>query len=435
MIAARPTALETPARRVFGSHAVRASAIRLSWGMADQAVSSLTNFVVGIWVARTLGLVEFGIFSLVWVTYSVVQNIARGLATDPFVVRFSGVPTALWRDAATRASGTALSVGCAAGLVSVLGGIAVGGTIGSAFIALGIVLPALMLQEGWRYVFFAAGVGQKAFVNDLIWAAALVPAVLLAAQDGTVFGFVLAWGLACVPAAVYGCAQVGALPCMSSTRAWLHEQRDLGYRYLAENVAGSGSGQIRMYGLGAIAGLADVGAVRGSQLLLGPFFLVLMGLGVAAVPEATRVLRGNPHRLERFCMVLGGLQAVAALGWGILLLLLPDAAGTFVLKEVWPSAAALIVPITLTAASAGLSTGGAAGIRALGASRRSLSAQLFGTATHIAGGVGGAVINGAASSSWGVAGAAMVSTAYWWWQLRAGVRDHIATTHGDVERG
>ena len=35
---------------------------RLGWGVADQAVSSLTNFAVSIYVARTLGAVQFGAF-------------------------------------------------------------------------------------------------------------------------------------------------------------------------------------------------------------------------------------------------------------------------------------------------------------------------------------------------------------------------------------
>jgi hypothetical protein len=43
---------------------------RLSWGVADQAVSSLTNFAVTIYVARMLGATQFGAFSLAYVTYA-----------------------------------------------------------------------------------------------------------------------------------------------------------------------------------------------------------------------------------------------------------------------------------------------------------------------------------------------------------------------------
>ena len=36
--------------------------------------------------------------------------------------------------------------------------------------------PALLLQDGWRFAFFAAGQGHKAFVNDMVWAVAHDPA-------------------------------------------------------------------------------------------------------------------------------------------------------------------------------------------------------------------------------------------------------------------
>src|SRR5205823_1731271 len=154
---------------------------RLSWGLGDQAVSSLTNFAVSIYVARSLGITAFGIFSLAWVTYGVVLNVSRGLATDPLVVRFSGVAPAAWRGAVRQASGTALSVGVASGVLCVLVGISIRGQVGVAFLGLGLVLPALLLQDSWRYAFFAAGAGHKAFVNDMVWGIALVPAMFVAA--------------------------------------------------------------------------------------------------------------------------------------------------------------------------------------------------------------------------------------------------------------
>src|SRR5882757_6173597 len=130
---------------------MRGMAGRLSWGLADQAVSSMTNFAVGIVVARSLGVTAFGVFSLAWVTYGVVLNVSRGLGTDPLMVRYSGVPIGEWRAGVSRASGTAFVVGVAGGAVSVLFGLVVDGAIGEAFVALGIVLPALLLQDAWRF--------------------------------------------------------------------------------------------------------------------------------------------------------------------------------------------------------------------------------------------------------------------------------------------
>ncbi|MEU3194093.1 hypothetical protein ABZ686_26465, partial [Streptomyces sp. NPDC006992] len=309
---AKPAA---PAGR-SGPTARRAVVGRLSWGLADQAASSMTNFAVGVYVARSLGLAAFGAFSLAWVTYGVVLSVSRGMATDPLVVRFSGVPDASWRGAVARASGTSLGVGAAAGAVCLALGPALGGQVGSAFACLGVLLPGLLLQDAWRYSFFAAGTGRKAFVNDLVWGVALVPAMVCAARVGTVAAFVVAWGASAAVAAAYGCLQSGILPRPTGARAWLSEHRDLGYRYLVENTCVSGASQLRAYGLGAIAGVGAVGVIRGAELLLGPFLAVLMGLSLVTVAEAARVLRRAPHRLGPFCLLLGGGQAAAALLWG-----------------------------------------------------------------------------------------------------------------------
>ncbi|AJC60812.1 putative integral membrane protein [Streptomyces sp. 769] len=403
--------------------AKRAMVGRLSWGLADQAASSLSNFVVGIYVARSLGLTAFGVFSLAWVTYGVVLSVSRGLATDPLVVRFSGVSDASWRAAVARSSGTALGVGAAIGVACLAVGPALGGDVGSAFACLGVVLPGLLLQDAWRYAFFAAGTGRKAFVNDLVWGVALVPAMVLAARVGSVAAFVLAWGASAAVAAAYGALQSGIRPRLTGAREWLREHRDLGYRYLVENVSTSGASQLRAYGLGAIVGVGAVGAVRGAELLLGPFMAVLMGLSLVTVAEAARVLRRTPHRLGTFCLLLGGGQAVAALLWGAALLLVPDRVGELVLGGVWSSASQLIVPAALGVAGAGLGTGAAAGLRALAAARRSLRCQLFASTCYVIGGLGGAAVAGTVGSAWGVAAATVCGSAVWWLQLRSALRE------------
>ncbi|MGW0536810.1 hypothetical protein [Streptomyces sp. NPDC003032] len=417
------TPMTTGGEKTARPTARRAVVGRLSWGLADQAASSMSNFVVGIYVARSLGLAAFGVFSLAWVTYGVVLSVSRGLATDPLVVRFSGVPDASWRGAVARSSGTALGVGAAIGAVSLVVGLALGGRVGTAFAGLGVMLPGLLLQDAWRYAFFAAGAGRKAFVNDLVWGVALVPAMVVAARVGSVAAYVLAWGASAAVAAVYGCLQSGIRPRLTGAREWIREHHDLGYRYLVENTCVSGASQLRAYGLGAIVGVSAVGVIRGAELLLGPFLAVLMGLSLVTVAEAARVVRRAPHRLGTFCLLLGGAQAVAALLWGGALLLVPDRLGEFVLGGVWSAASDLIVPAALGVAGAGLGTGAAAGLRALGAARRSLRSQLYASACYVGGGLGGAAAAGTVGSAWGVAAATVGGSAVWWLQLRSALRE------------
>ncbi|MER7245391.1 hypothetical protein [Kribbella sp. NPDC000426] len=397
---------------------------RLTWGLADQAVTSLVSFLVGVVVARQLGALQFGAFSLAWVTYGVVLNISRGLATDPLAVRFSGLERPVWRTAVAKSSGMAIVVGVGTGAICALVGLLLGGHAGQAFIALGIVLPGLMLQDSWRFAFFASGQGGKAFVSDITWALGLVPLLYLASQHASVTRFVLAWGGAGVFAALVSGLQAGILPRPALARRWLSEHRDLSLRYLTENVTLSGAYQLRMYGLGAFAGVAAVGTVRGAEMLLGPFFIVLSGIGLVAVPEAARVLRRSVRALPLFCLGLGGAQALAALAWGLLLLFaLPDEWGHALLGEVWVTASVLVLPATLSVACAGFNTGAAAGLRALGIARRSLKAQLCASAFYLVGGVLGGALDGARGSAWGAACATFAAGFVWWYTLRVGVRE------------
>jgi len=179
--------------------------------------------------------------------------------------------------------------------------------------------------------------------------------------------------------------------------------------------------------LGAVAGLAAVGYVRASEILMGPFFVVLMGISQVAVPEASRVLHRNSGRLARFCFILGGSQAAAAVVWGLMLItVFPLGPGPALLKELWMPTAQLLPAITLTVAAASFTTAATAGLRAMGVARRSLRAQLFGSSVYVIGGVTGAVLAGALGASWGVTTAQILAALVWWYQLRSALADHHA---------
>ena len=96
---------------------------RLGWGVGDQAVSSLSNFAMGVFVARSLGAAGFGAFALGYVTYAWSSTRPVGCP-----------PTRCWSGTAERshlpgagrrrvATGTALVVGSIAGVVCIVVGV------------------------------------------------------------------------------------------------------------------------------------------------------------------------------------------------------------------------------------------------------------------------------------------------------------------------
>ena len=399
---------------------------RISWGLMDQGVSSLTNALLSVYVAHLLGAAQFGAFGLAYVTYVFVLNASRGLATDPLMVRFSGAVVPVWRRAVRDCTGTALGVGLVAGSFVLAVSLLLPETTHEAFLALGLTLPGLMLQDSWRYSFFALGHGSQAFLNDMIWALALAPAMLLLRATGhiNVFYAVLAWGGSGTVAAAVGPLQARVMPKLSRALSWLSETRDLGPRYMAEGLSGSVANQLRGYGLGLMVGLAAVGYVQASITLVGPMTIIFTGISLVLIPEAARVLRRSPQHLLLFCQLTSAGLAVAGVAYGIVALVaLPNGLGNLLLGPIWHGTYPLMVPTALCVIGQGLAIGAGAGLHALGASRRSLRASYITGITLAAFSLAGAAVWGAAGCIYGTALSIWCGMLVIWWQFHRALRD------------
>ena len=354
----------------------------MSWGLADQVMSSLSNFAVSIYVVHELGAVQFGAFSLAYVTYGFVLNASRGLATDPLIVRFSGTDLPAWRRAVADCTGTAALVGLVAGACVLVVAALLSAAVGAAFLALGLTLPGLLLQDSWRYSFFALGRGSKAFINDTIWVLTLVPtlAMLRVTGHADVFWFVFAWGITGNIAAAAGPWQARVVPRLAGAWRWVLQHRDLGPRYLLEGTTQSVAAQIRVYGIGLVLGLAALGSVQAAATLLGPITILFLGTGLVAIPEAARVLRRSPRHLPLFCLAVTGGLSAAGLAWGLFLLVAVPrgfgqlAAGSDLAVDISADTAAYVA-----VTGQGVSAGAGTGLHALGAAKRSLRLTVLGS--------------------------------------------------------
>ena len=294
---------------------IRQVALRAGWGVADQALSSIVNLAVGVLVARTVDPASFGAFGLVFSTYLIVLGVCRALVAEPLVVRFSAREDEEWRYATRAATGSALALGIVAGAGCALVGFASGGVFGRALLALGAVLPGLLLQDTWRYAFFAAGRGRQAFVNDLAAAGALPALAALAETTHAVGLFVLAWGAAGACGALVGALQARLAPAPIAGPSWIRSQRDLALPYLGE-FAALGAGEAALFGVAGLAGLAAAGALRAGQILVGPLRVLFLGVRLAAVPEGVRLLRDPRSSPRAAALRLSAGLAGVALAWG-----------------------------------------------------------------------------------------------------------------------
>jgi O-antigen/teichoic acid export membrane protein len=261
---------------------------RVGWGLGDQALSSLTNFAVGILVARSVSVADFGAYALAFSAYCFILGISRALATEPFAVRFViSEPEQLHR-ARAAVAGVALLTGVAFLAVALVLSQMLPQEYRSLVICLGAVLPGLLVQDCVRQILFAAGRGRSAFNNDLLWAVLMVPAFGGVFLSGTVSSatLILAWGAAATLAAVVGCFQCRVVPGIGLIKSWLNSQRGLWAPFLVEGAAINGSQQIVFFAIGAFVGLSAVGEMKLALVLLGPVNVLVQGLGVVAVPEA-----------------------------------------------------------------------------------------------------------------------------------------------------
>ena len=411
---------------------------RLGWGIADQAVSSLTNFTLLVVVAGAVGRSSFGALGIAFAAYAVAIGLGRALAGEPLTVRHSVPGGRDTRAPSSAALGVAGCVGIASGALLVVIGLGTGGVLGRALVPLGVMLPGLVLQDTWRFVFMAAGRPRAACANDALWAVVQCAGLAGIALAGavTVPAAVLAWGVGANVAALVAARASGVRPNFRRARAWLRDERDLWPRFASEFVALTGSWQVALIGLGAVAGLDTVGSLRAAQVLVGPLNVAFLSVPLVAVPESARLWRAARGTPFQHAALVGGALAACAVVWGVVMALIPSGVGRDLLGATWPGARSALVPVVVVMAGVGATLGALCGLRVLAAARDSMWARGVGATLVVLAVVAGGAASGVTGAAWGWAGAAWAGAGVWWARLRALERRRARdATGGAVDRG
>ncbi|WP_405065735.1 hypothetical protein OG558_28285 [Kribbella sp. NBC_01510] len=404
---------------------------RASWGLADQALSSLSNLAVGVVVARSSTVADFGVYALAFGGYTIALNVSRAVSTEPLAVRHSGARTPDWERAVRASTATALLAGFLAMLVTLAIAAFPGVPSKGVLIAFAVTMPGLLLQDAWRWAFFVVGEGQKALVNDLIWLLAMLAIFggLYLTDTASAPSLTFAWGLGAMIAAIAGRFQAGVSPRRQLIREWVRRNWDLSPKYVGEMLAVSGTIQVYMLGITAAAGLAATAGIRGAQVLLGPVNVLNQGIRMISVPEAARALRHSYRRLWLVGLAISFGVGAGALAWGAIFLLLPPFVGRELLGPgVWNQAHEVLIPVILLQALGASNAGAFAILRALTAATRGLRVRLISSVILITCGVGGAFLWGAKGAAWGLATASFTTLLLWWFQAHRAITAHRRAT-------
>jgi O-antigen/teichoic acid export membrane protein len=408
---------------------------RFGWGLADQLLSSATNFLLGLFVARTVGLRDLGAFSIAYATFTLSVGAVRALAGELLVVRHSAVAESEWRAGVRGAAGTALMVGIVVALGCFVAGARVGGSFATVLGIFGASLPFLLMQDVWRFAFFARGNGSAAFLNDAAWAVAMFATfpVLHYFDAFSVAVVTLAWAGAGLVAALVGVFQLRILPSGPATSArWLWHHRDLGARFLAEFAVGGGVTGLNLFAIGRVAGLSELGRLRVGEIALGPLNVLFAGVGLVATPEGVRLLHESRRRFVRGCAWLSLVMVVGVMAWGVVVLFMPSRVGELVLGMNWDDARSLLLPLLIWSTAWGSSFGAWTGLRSLAAAKRSLRTKCIDAIFTLSFGLVGAYVAGAEGVAWGNAGSGCVKSLHVWWQFSRALREH--QLHSSAER-
>lgn len=411
---------------------------RASWTFADQAASSLTNFTMSFMVLRTLELEAFGAFSIAYITYILSLNFGQVVYGEPLVIRYANADAAEWKAAARRSTGAAAGLGS---LVAVaLAGVALflpNVAIRQALLTLAVVLPGLLVQDAWRYAFFARGTPAHALIIDLVWGILQVAAVggIILTGHSSVGTFVLAWGAMGVLAGIVGSIIARVIPDPRASWRWLVEHRRLIPNFLGEMALARGANQLVIFFIAATAGLAALGSLNGASVLLGPINVIYLGSTAFMVAEASRVRIQRPSAFRPMVAGMAIALPVLAIALGTALLLLPMHIGERILDD-WGEIRPFLIPVMLKYAAHGMLHGWRSGLRALAAAKQGLRAQWIMAPIVITCGAVGSLAWGGLGGAWGLAIAGVAGSIAWWRQFeneyRRSLSAHPSTTTGQT---
>ena len=363
--------------------------------LADQVLSSGTNFLAVVAVARLGTPQQFGMFSILLVTYFVAAGFNRAV---PHAVAM----TMDWDDERVR-SGYFFLPALAIGAAGTAGLFVAFTFLDPAWVPVSLLLLPLLLQDAVRMHAFSMQKPELALLSDSVWLLALGGGLLVSSSS---LGSASAWG-------------VGGLCGLLVTRPWrirLRFQR----RPVTASVVSAALEFATLSGLGyltpllasPIIGVAGVAALQGANVIRGPIILLVQGLLVhrmsgppivpaAGVREAVR-LSGTTLSVTLLCIPP--------------LYLLRHFYGPPLLGATWPQVEPLVVPALLALVAGSVAFGPATVVRKMG--RFGLSAKVQGALSPLFLGLPllGAMAAGTSGFLYAT-GAAYVAFAVVWWIL------------------
>lgn len=320
------------------------------WALADQMLSSASNFLLLIVVIRSSSATEAGAFGLAYATFFLLLMLGRAVSGDPMNVRHVSLGADAWRCSASRALGVSLCASLVLAVCLAAVAWATAGPLSASLAVLAAGLPGLLLQDTLRLCHFAAGDARSACMNDTWFLGIQIGlfAGLLTWASPSPVALLLAWGAAGTAAGSIGLVRSRLMPNVRSTRAWLGEHRDLIVPFAADYMTNRGAEQGASVATSTFGGLAALGAVTSARTIFAPATTVQTGLNAYLLPEIARLrIEGRAREVRSRMWALVWVSSALMLCTGAAAALVPPSVGDAVLGENWRHADAVLLEMTV----------------------------------------------------------------------------------------
>jgi O-antigen/teichoic acid export membrane protein len=266
---------------------------RLAGAGTAQVLSSLSNVVIVIAMGRGGGAAGLGRYTLAFGAYLIVLGFCRALVSQPLLTLREKIEA---HDETVKASATAVAcLGLGGGAVSVLVGL---GLRSPEFIAVGLLMVPLCVQDLLRYAFFQTDRPWRATLLDGIWLLVSLAAFpIISSHESPTIGIVL-WAAGALLGAVPGLVILGvrAVSPARAYRWWRLHARQLGVGLVLENVAYTLGTQASLWVIALLLGGGDLGLLKAGQTILQPAMICLAAFNMVAIPRMSQSARGVSHR-------------------------------------------------------------------------------------------------------------------------------------------
>lgn len=267
-----------------------------AWALADQVLISAANFITMVLTARSLGVSEFGDFTLVFSALLLTNILQSTLITQPHNVLGSGMEGDGYRRYTSTAALGQLALSALLALLATCVGFvgqAQGWRAAPMLMALPVTILAWQGMEFVRRVLYTEGRLRDAFINDMISYGGQTILIALMWWNNTLTGqrALLAMAVACATATLIGCWQLRRSLARHLDRRAFAENWHFGKWLAGAEILGYfASINMYMYLAALMLGTSATGEMKAAQILFGPTRVLAFFLGTILPIRFARTL-------------------------------------------------------------------------------------------------------------------------------------------------